>query len=104
MPVFPLAVPGAAISPGTSIWSLLKTARTPKDALTALLKPVALAVICLVPIVSICRLVKLTRPLPAAEPMSSVVVPDKVPLPEERVTVTNLLAGNPAAESLPNRF
>ena len=42
-------------------------------------------------------------PLPAAVPMSSVVVPDNVPLPEERVTVTSLLAGKPAEEKLPNR-
>ena len=100
VPVLPLAVPGAAVSPGTSNWSLLKTAElTANEVLTALLKPLALAVSCLlVPAVEICRSVKATVPLPAAVPMSSVVVPDKVPLPEERVTVTSLLAGSPADE------
>src|SRR5262245_27717644 len=47
VPVLPLAVPGAAISPGTSNWSLLNTAAlTANEALTALLKPLALAVSC----------------------------------------------------------
>src|SRR5882724_2107414 len=40
VPILPLAVPGAAVSPGTSNWSLLKTAElTANVALTALLKP-----------------------------------------------------------------
>src|SRR6266487_4403873 len=105
VPVLPLAVPGAAVSPGTSNWSLLKTAElTANEVLTALLKLLALAVSCLfVPAVEICRSVKATVPLPAAVPISSVVVPDNVPLPEERVTVTSLLEGKPAEEKLPNR-
>src|SRR6185369_5251061 len=105
VPVLPVGVPGAAVSPGTSNWSLLKTAElTAKVALTALVRPLLVAVSCLpLPAVSIWRSVKATVPLPAAEPISSVLVPDNVPLPEVSVTVTSLLAGNPAEEKLPNR-
>src|SRR5688572_17399862 len=105
VPVLPVGVPGAALSPGTSNWSLLKTAElTAKVALSALVRPLLVAVSCLpVPAASIWRLVKATVPLPAPVPISSILVPDKVPLPEVRLTVTNLLAGNPALEKLPKR-
>src|SRR4029453_13051550 len=67
VPVLPVGVPGAAVSPGTGNWSLLKTAELTENAvLTALLKPLEVAVSCLpVPAVSIWRSVKAIVPLPA---------------------------------------
>ena len=76
MPVLPLAVPGAAVSPGTSNWSLLKKGLTPKLALTAFVMPLAVAVSCLpVPRASIWRSVKVAVPLPALVPISRMVLP-----------------------------
>ena len=49
---------------------------TVKLPLTPLVKPPACAVSCFVPEVSMRRFVKVTVPLPAAVPMSSVVVLD----------------------------
>src|SRR5262249_24913084 len=78
VPVLPLGVPGAAVSPGNNNCSLLKApALTLKEELTALVRPVEPTVSCFpVPVVSICRLVKLTMPFPAPVPISRVVVPD----------------------------
>ena len=70
--------------------------------LEALVKPLALAVNCLLPAVSMRKLVKLTAPFPAAVPMSCAVVPCNVPVPDERVIVTGRLAGNPTDDALPN--
>jgi len=57
-----------------------------KAVLTALVKPVAVAVNCLlVPAESISRLVKLATALPAAVPMSRLVVPSRGPVPVVRV-------------------
>jgi len=83
---------------------LLKTpALTPKLVLTALVILLAVAVSCLpVPTASIWRLLKLTVPLPALVPISSVVVPVSGPVPAESVTVTFRLAGKLAVELFPN--
>ena len=71
---------------------------TVKVPLTPALKPVAVAVSCLlVPAESIRKSVKAAVPLP----MSRVAVPVNGPLPELRVTVTFRLAGKPIVELLP---
>ena len=71
--------------------------------LSALVKPLELAVSCFaLPARSICRLVNVTRPLPAFVPMSRLVSPNNAPVPELSVMVTSRLAGKPTAESLPN--
>ena len=81
------------------VWSALVTLNT---LLTALLKPLALAVNCLlVPAEPTCKLVKLTRPLPALVPMS-MIPPRKGPEPLVSVSVTLLLEPRPTAESFPN--
>src|SRR5215472_7664368 len=76
-------------------------ALTAKVELTALPRPAALAVNCLVPLTSISRLLNETVPLPAAEPISAVAVPCNGPVPLVRVTVTGRLEGKPALELLP---
>ena len=74
-----------------------------KAVLTALVKPLAVAVNCLlVPAESISRLVKVATALPAAVPMSRLVVASSGPVPVVRVRVTILLAGRPVVETLPN--
>src|SRR5437667_4858444 len=76
---------------------------TVKVLLTALVKPLALAVNCLlVPAESISRLVNVATALPAAVPMSRLAVPRRGPVPVIRVRVTILLAGRPVVELLPN--
>src|SRR5436309_15998410 len=76
---------------------------TVKVLLTALVKPLALAVNCLlVPAESISRLVKVATALPAVVPMSKLVVPTRGPVPVVKVRVTILLAGRPGVETLPN--
>src|SRR2546425_5978537 len=76
---------------------------TVKVLLTALVKPLALAVNCLlVPAESISRLVKVATALPAVVPMSKLVVPTRGPVPVVKVRVTILLAGRPVVETLPN--
>ena len=79
------------------------TLATVKVLLTPLLKPLALAVNCLlVPAESISRFVNVATALPAAVPMSRLVVPRRGPVPVVRVRVTILLAGRPVVETLPN--
>ena len=86
----PLAVPGAAVSPGASSCNLLKA-----PGLTTTLAEVAgapgrpgLAKSMLIVVATLCeRLVKLTRPLTAPR----LVVPCKTPLPALRVAVTTVL-------------
>src|SRR5439155_17775526 len=74
-----------------------------KAVLTALVKPLALAVNCLlVPAESISRLVNVATALPAAVPISRLAVPRRGPVPVVRVRVTILLAGRPVVELLPN--
>src|ERR1051325_10985037 len=64
--------------------------------LRALLRPLALAVSCLlVPDMSMRRLVKLAVPLPAPVPMSSVVLPWRGPAPEGSDKVTDKVEGSP---------
>src|ERR1044071_832293 len=76
---------------------------TVKTLLKALLKPEALAVSCLlVPAASTRRSVKEAEPLPAAVPMSKVVVPCSGPVPEVKASVTGRLAGKPVLETFPN--
>ena len=71
--------------------------------LTAELRPLALAVNCLpVPAASISRLLNAAVPLPAAVPISAVVVPCKGPLPPLKAIATLRLAGRPEAERFPN--
>ena len=73
---------------------------TVKVPLTPALKPVAVAVSCLlVPAESIRKSVKAAAPLPL--PMSRVAVPVSGPLPEPRFTVTFRLPGKPIVELLP---
>ena len=58
--------------------------------LAMLLRPLALAVNCLpVPAALTCRPEKLTRPLPAAVPISSDVVPRSEPVPALTLRVTS---------------
>src|ERR1043166_391299 len=69
----------------------------------ALVSPLTLAVNCLlVPTVSRARLVNVATPLPAAVPMSRVVVPSSEPAPEVNDKARLLLTPNPEAESFPN--
>ena len=70
--------------------------------LTALLRPLALAVNCLlVPAASIRRSLKLAVPLPAPVPMSMLVVPWSGPVPPVRLTVRVRLPGRPTVDKLP---
>src|SRR5204863_2708812 len=76
---------------------------TVKAALTALGRPEPLAVSTLPePTESMRKLVNRAVPLPAAVPMSKVLVPWSGPVPLLRLTVTGILAGKPAAVLLPN--
>src|SRR5256885_17245332 len=76
---------------------------TMKKLETPLLRPLALAVTCLlVPAASIRKSVKETVPLPAPEPTSNDAVPCMGPAPLLRLNVTFRLAGKPAVELLPN--
>src|SRR5882724_10818636 len=76
-------------------------ALTVKVLLTALVRPVALAVSCLLPAVSISRVLKDARPFPAAKPMSAVVAPCNDPPPLLRLKVRVRLAGKPFVELFP---
>src|ERR1043166_2738728 len=79
------------------------TPPTRKAALTSFVKPGADAVICLfVPASLHSTLVKVAVPLPAAEPMSKVVVPSREPEPEDKDRERLQLAGSPTADVLPN--
>ena len=69
--------------------------------LVPLLKPLALAVSCLLPVTSICKSLKATMPFPAAVPRSWVVVPCSRPVPEVRDKVTAKVEGRPTVEKLP---
>src|SRR5262249_39322818 len=70
--------------------------------LSALLRPEALTVSCLlVPAASISKLLKTTAPLPADAPISRVVVPCSRPVPAVSDTLTGKEAGRPEAELLP---
>ena len=69
--------------------------------LTPLVKPLALAVSCLLPTESMRRFVNETVPLPALVPMSRLVVPSIEPDPLDRLALTFRLAGKPTVESLP---
>ncbi len=74
---------------------------TLKLVLTVLVRPVALAVSCLLPTTSISRLVKAAVPFPADVPMSRLVVPCSDPVPEESVRLTGTLDARPETELLP---
>src|ERR1051326_4097197 len=78
------------------------TPPTKNEALSALVKPLAEAVICLFSPASLhSTLVKVAVPLPADVPMSRVEVPSKVPEPEVTDKARGRLAGSPTAEGLP---
>src|SRR6266487_321822 len=78
------------------------TPPTKNAALTWFVKPAADAVICLFKPASLhSTLVKLAVPLPAAAPMSRLVVPSSEPEPAVKASETLKLAGNPTAEALP---
>ena len=99
------AVPAVVVVGGWVWMTRLAAAEglTVNALLTALLKPLALAVSCLLaPAVSICKLLNETVPLPPPVPMSKFVAPERGPVPEVRFTVTFRLVGNPATELLPN--
>ena len=71
--------------------------------LSALVKPPALAVNCLVArLASISKFEKAATPFPAAVPISRFVLPSNGPLPDVKVTVSTLFGGRPTVESLPN--
>src|SRR6266704_4499329 len=88
------------------VWTLNRLAApglTLKKLLSALVKPLAVALNCLlVPAESISKSLQLTTPLPAPVPMSRFVVPKSGPVPLARAKVTVRLAGKPLVESLPN--
>src|SRR5216684_3539060 len=68
----------------------------------ALVRPVALASNCLlVPAESTRKSVKLIRPLAALVPRSTLVVPNRGPVPEARATVTLRLPARPTEELFP---
>ena len=100
---------GAIATPATVVVGCWTKARwsaaagvTVNGSLTASgLRPGALAVSTLLPVVSIRRSEKATVPSPAAVPMSAVVVPWSTPVPLERVIVTISFAGRPTVEALP---
>src|SRR2546425_4387635 len=101
---WPKTTPATAVAEGwVGMVSLgAEPALTVKTPLTALTKPLALAVSwSLVPAASSRRLVKLAVPLPAAVPMSRLVAPCKAPAPLVRLTFTFRLAGKPTAELFP---
>src|SRR5437667_1145077 len=101
---WPKTTPATAVAEGW-VWMVslvAEPALTVKALLTALTKPLALAVSwSLVPAASIRRLVKLAVPLPAAVPRSRLAIPCKGPVPLVRFTVTFRLAGKPIAELFP---
>src|SRR5438093_5261289 len=79
------------------------TPPTKNKPLTALVNPAAEAVISLPEPASLdSTLVNVAVPLPAADPISRVVVPSREPEPPVRASATLKLAGSPAAEVLPN--
>ena len=89
-----------AREPKVMVWLALATV---KVLLAALVRPLALAVNCLfVPAESTRKSLKLTMPLPAVVPMSSVVVPSSGPVPALSVTVAGWLPARPTVELLPN--
>src|ERR1043166_1750231 len=75
---------------------------TAKVPLVALLKPAALAVNCLLPLLSISRLVNEAVPLLPAVPISMDVVPCSGPVPLVKATVRGRLEGKAELELLPN--
>src|SRR5258708_1155145 len=75
---------------------------TLKFELTAPVKPLAVAVNCLLPAESISRLVNVTVPLPAEVPMSRFVAPFSAPVPDDNASPTFKLPGRPEAELFPN--
>src|SRR6266571_4806787 len=97
VPLLPLTVPGAAVSPGASSCNLLKA-----PGLTTTLAEVAparpgLAKSMLIVVATLCeRLVKLTTPLTAPR----LVAPCKAPLPPFRLAATTVLLS--LARKLPN--
>ena len=97
VPVLPLVVAGAAVSPGTRSCSLAKAAGlTTIGSDSALVRPVAVKLMVMF-VATLCeRLLKVTRP-PAAVMF---VVPCKVPLPALRVAVTIVLLS--LVRKLPN--
>src|SRR5262245_11599646 len=79
------------------------TPPTKNVALTALVNPVADAVICLLKPASLhCTPLKVAVPLPAADPISIVVVPRSAPEPPVSARLTLKLGASPTAEVLPN--
>jgi len=96
-------VPAVAVLGGW-VWtvSLLAAAGlTVNVLLIALFSPVAVAVICFVPAVSISRLLNDTTPFAAAVPISRLAVPCNGPVPLVSVKATVRLEGKPLVESLP---
>src|SRR5437773_2618158 len=88
VPVLPLAVPGAAVSPGTSNWSLAKAAGlTTMLPEVALVRPLAVKLSVMVLARLWDRFAKVATPLTAV----AVNVPCRVPLPALRDTVTTEL-------------
>ena len=76
---------------------------TSKELLTALVKPLLLAVNCLpVPAALIVSPENVTVPLPAVVPISIDVVPWSAPVPVLTARAIILLAPIPTVESLPN--
>src|SRR5438034_987996 len=87
-PVLPVAVPGAAISPGTNSWSFAKAAGlTTMLPEVAPLRPLAVKLRFMVVVRLWDRFANVTTPLTAV----AVKVPCKVPLPALRATVTTVL-------------
>src|SRR5438034_1434533 len=87
-PVLPVAVPGAAISPGTNSWSVAKAAGlTTMLPEVAPLRPLAVKLRFMVVVRLWDRFANVTTPLTAV----AVKVPCKVPLPALRATVTTVL-------------
>ena len=87
-----MAVPPVARStPPTRKELLVTLARPETEALSCLLVPASLH----------WTVVKAAMPLPAAEPMSRLVVPSKEPEPEASDKVRFALTGKPTAEILP---
>src|SRR5438034_1187403 len=88
VPVLPVAVPGAAISPGTNSWSFAKaaglTAMLPE---VAAVRPVAVKLRLMVVARLWDRFANVATPLTAV----AVKVPCRVPLPALRATVTTVL-------------
>ena len=78
------------------------TPPTKNRALTASVNPAADAVICLLrPAAPHCTPVKAAVPLPAAAPMSRVVVPSREPEPPVKASDTLRFAAKPTPDVLP---